>query len=85
MRLNEASLIPDTIFGVLTSVHVVLPGSILSGLYPRKKSSPAVRPEPSSRIGHTISSVVPGYVDDSSTTVDPGRTNRERLRDASSM
>ena len=42
------------------------------------------RPEPSSRMGATSSSVVPGYVVDSRTTVAPRRRWRARMRAASS-
>ncbi len=51
---------PETTFGVFSKLQVGLPGSIRSGLYPRWKSRPATRPDPSSRIGPTSSSVVPG-------------------------
>ena len=75
---------PDTIFGVVTSVQVALPGSIRSGLKPRWKSRPASRPDPSSSSGCTVSWVVPGYEVDSMTTVAPGRRYRASVRDASS-
>ena len=66
-------------------VQTRLPGSMRSGLYPTKKSSPAIRPDPSSSIGTTNSSVVPGYVVDSNTTRAPGRTYRASVRVADSM
>jgi hypothetical protein len=60
MTSSEAASIPETIFGVVTSVHVVLPGSMRSGLKPRWKSRPATSPDPSSSSGRTFSWVVPG-------------------------
>jgi hypothetical protein len=62
---------PPTIFGVLRSPNSSFPGSIRSGENARAKSRPADSPEVS-RIGLTSSSVVPGYVVDSSTTREPG-------------
>ncbi len=52
-------------------VYVALPGSTRSGEKARAKSTPATRPELDSRIGRTISSVVPGYVVDSRITKVP--------------
>ena len=63
---------PPTTFGVLTRPYVGLPGSMRSGENARWKSTPARSPLPSSRIGCTSSSVVPGYVVDSRTTRVPG-------------
>ena len=51
---------PATIFGVVSNVLISLLGSMRSGLKPTWKSSPSVSPEYSSRIGMTISCVVPG-------------------------
>ena len=81
----EASSIPETIFGVFCSPQVWLLGSIRSGENPTWKSAPARRPDPASRIGTNTSSVVPGYVVDSSTTVAPARTCGASSRAASSM
>ena len=58
--LSDFSFIPLTIFGVFLKVHSLLPGSIRSGEYPSKKSSPATKFEFFSSIGFTISNVVPG-------------------------
>ena len=66
---------PDTIFGVVVSVWVRLPGSMRSGLYPTATSRPTVSPDRRSRIGTNSSSVVPGYVVDSRTTSEPGDTS----------
>ena len=52
-----------------------LPGSMRSGENARLKSIPAVSPVAFSSIGRTISSVVPGYVVDSRTTVVPARSS----------
>ncbi len=60
MTCSDSGSMPETIFGVVTSVHVALPGSMRSGLKPRWKSRPAARPEPSSSSGSTFSWVVPG-------------------------
>jgi hypothetical protein len=53
-------------------VKTPFPGSTRSGAYPRKKSLPTFAPV-RSRIGCTISSVVPGYVVDWSTISWPAR------------
>jgi hypothetical protein len=52
---------PATIFGIVAVVNREFPGSSRSGEYARKKSVPEYRPV-ASRIGFTISSVVPGQV-----------------------
>ena len=65
------ALIPPTTFGVVFVVQSSRPGSTRSGDIARWKSSPAFRPEPSSRIGCRISRVVPGHVVDSRTTTWP--------------
>ena len=74
---------PDTTFGVFSKDHVGLPGSIRSGEYPRKKSTPARRPDSSSN-GRNSSSVVPGYVVDSRTTSAPGLSARASVAAADS-
>lgn len=51
---------PDTTFGVFTKFHRAFPGSMRSGLYPTKKSLPALSPDPRSSSGTMSSSVVPG-------------------------
>jgi hypothetical protein len=53
-----------------------LPGSIRSGENASEKSVPATSPEAFSSSGRTTSSVVPGYVVDSSDTKVPGRSSR---------
>jgi hypothetical protein len=63
---------PPRIFGVVFVVQSSRPGSTRSGDIARKKSLPARRPEPCSRIGSSTSRVVPGQVVDSSTTTWPG-------------
>ena len=59
-RRVDSSLMPPTIFGTVFVDHMPLPGSTRSGEKARWKSSPAFRPESSSRIGWTTSRVVPG-------------------------
>ena len=56
----QAGVRPPTTFGVVFVVQSVRPGSTRSGDIARWKSSPASSPLPSSRIGFTISRVVPG-------------------------
>ena len=73
-------MIPPTTFGVVFVVQSSRPGSTRSGDIARWKSSPAFRPEPCSRIGCTISRVVPGQVVDSSTTTWPRCRTGARLR-----
>ena len=53
-----------------------MPGSIRSGENTSEKSIPAVSPDVFSSSGRTTSSVVPGYVVDSSDTSVPGRSSR---------
>ena len=53
-----------------------MPGSIRSGENASEKSIPAVSPDVFSSSGRTTSSVVPGYVVDSSDTSVPGRSSR---------
>ena len=74
MRFNSSaarcvarSFTPPTTLGVLIALNFVLPGSIRSGLKARSKSTSSFKPD-RSRIGSTISSVVPGYVVLCSTT-----------------
>ena len=59
--------------GVDFVVKSVRPGSTRSGEKARWKSTPAVRPDTSSRIGANSSRVVPGYVVLSSVTSWPRR------------
>ena len=59
-----------------------MPGSIRSGEKARLKSTPALSPDAFSRIGRTSSSVVPGYVVDSSTTSVPRRSSRPAVSEA---
>ena len=58
----QAGVRPPTTLGVLLVVKSVRPGSTRSGEKARWKSTPAVSPEPASRIGASSSRVVPGYV-----------------------
>ena len=76
---------PPTTFGVVFVVQSSRPGSTRSGDIARWKSSPAFSPEPCSRIGCTISRVVPGQVVDSSTTTWPRWSTGARLVAARSM
>ena len=64
---------PPTTFGIFGAEKSGLPGSSRSGLYARKKSSPALRPV-ASRMGKTTWRVVPGYVVLSRMTSCPGRS-----------
>ncbi len=56
---------PPTTFGVFFVLYIRLPGSTLSGENARKKSTPHFKPD-FSKMGFNNSSVVPGYVVDSS-------------------
>ncbi len=54
-----AAFTPPTTFGMVRVLYASLPGSTRSGENARWKSTPALSP-PSSSIGCTTSSVVPG-------------------------
>jgi len=73
---------PPTIFGVFARPNSGLPGSIRSGENTSEKPIPAVSPDVFSSSGRTTSSVVPGYVVDSSDTSIPGRSSRPAARAA---
>jgi len=64
--------------------QISLPESTRSGENARKKCSPTAMPDPTKR-GSSTSSVVPGYVVDSSTTSCPGRRMRATSAAAATM
>jgi hypothetical protein len=72
---RHAGVTPPITFGMLCVWYVGLPGSCLSGVYTRKKSSPTLSPDSSSRSRRTTPLVVPGYVVLSSDTRHPRRSN----------
>ena len=57
---NESSQQPETTFIIFLNVCCLSPGLILSGEYPKKKSSLNFKPDSLSKTGTQSSSVQPG-------------------------